>query len=533
MVLAALAGLTACDPTALITKQGPQRGGSVTEAIVGAAGTLNPLFTSDDDARDIASLVYQGLTTVDAAQNVVPLLAASISVSDDHLTYTLRLRADARWADGAPFTTDDVLFTYHLLQDPTYTDPSGQFWKQVKVELAGINEVRFALKAPDASFPAALRQAIIPQHVFAAVSLADMASDTHSLDRAFGTGPFMVASISTSRKVITLRRNRYARPAPNLDQFVFHSYPTLGDAVDAVSRGEADAVGGVQAPDLAPLVKRADMSVRELKTYSFTAALFNLGPDLSAFFQPPAVRTAIVQAVDREQLVRSVLAGRADAAPGPIPPTDWAYDRLTAGKFPYDLNAAKQALDNAGWTLPAGGGVRQRNGRSFSVSLVTTDAYPYRQIAEALSQQLARVGIQVTIDAVPASVLVSRYLMGKHYQMALVAFDNGADPDQFSLWHTAATADPLNFSSELMPKQALIDKDLEDGRASSDRKARRAAYSDFQDLMSDAAPAVFLYEPHYAYVLSARVHGVRTNPVVEPTDRLQFAADWWVDVKQG
>jgi peptide/nickel transport system substrate-binding protein len=128
---------------------------------------------------------------------------------------------------------------------------------------------------------------------------------------------------------------------------------------------------------------------------------------------------------------------------------------------------------------------------------------------------------------------VSRYLVGKHFQMALVAFDNGPDPDQFSLWHSSATQDPLNFASSLVPKQALIDKDLEDGRTASDRKARKLAYADFQDLMSDAAPAIFLYEPHYAYVVSSRVHGVRANPVVEPIDRFQHVSDWWVDVKQG
>jgi peptide/nickel transport system substrate-binding protein len=505
----------------------------VTEAIVGEAGTLNPLFAAEDNARDVDRLVYQGLTTIDANQDVVPLLATSMTVSDDGLTYTLRLRSGVRWADGAPLSTDDVLFTYRLLQDPQYSDPSGQFWKQVRVELAGIGEVRFVLKAADASFPAALRQGILPQHVFSTMPFGQMAGDPHSLDKAFGTGPFMVDSISASKKVVTLRRNPNARPQPNLDQFVFHSYPTLADAVDAVSRGEADAVGALQPPQLSDLIKRGDLAVHELKTFNFAAVLFNLSPDLSVYFQPPAVRTAMVQAIDREVLVRSVLAGHADAAPGPIPPTDWAYNRDAAGKFPYDPVAAKQALDAAGWAVPPGGTVRQRGGRDFSISLVTADAYPYRQVAESLSQQLAKVGIQVTVDAVPASVLVSRYLVGKHFQMALVAFDNGPDPDQFGLWHSSATQDPLNFASVLTPKQALIDKDLEDGRAASDRKTRRTAYADFQDLMSDGAPAIFLYEPHYAYVVAARVHGVRTNPAVEPTDRFQYVADWWVDVKQG
>ena len=164
---------------------------------------------------------------------------------------------------------------------------------------------------------------------------------------------------------------------------------------------------------------------------------------------------------------------------------------------------------------------------------MTADSYPYVQVADLLTKEFAAVGVQLTVDVVPSTVLVSRYLVGKKYQMALVAFDNGPDPDQYGLWHSSNSIDPLNFSSPLLPKQALIDKDLEDGRATADHKLRKAAYTDFQDLMSDAAPAVFLYEPHYAYIVSRRVHGVRTNPVVEPVDRFQYVTEWWVDVKRG
>ncbi len=534
-LLGTLAGPgTACDPAAILTKQGPQRGGSVVEAIVGTAPSLNPLFVEEDSGRDIDSLVYQGLTVISPSQDVVPLLARSISVSDDRLTYTVRVRRDVRWADGQPFTREDVLFTYRVLQDPAYQQPAAQFWKQVKVEPgAAADEVEFSIKAPDASFPTALRQPIIPRHVFEGVPVGEMASDPRSSARAFGTGPFMVESISPNGKVVTLVRNPNARPQPYLDHFVFRSYPTLADAVDAVSHGEADAVGALQLPQLGSLARRPDVSVHEVKTFSFTAVLFNLSPELSAYFQPPAVRQAIVQAIDRDQIVKDVLAGRADPAPGPIPPTDWAYDRSAADRYPHDVGAALSTLEAAGWTLPPGARVRQRQGRDFSVSLVTADAFPYRQVADSVSKQLAQVGIQVTVEPVPASILVSRYLVGRHFQLALVAFDNGPDPDQFGLWHSSSASDALNFASVLTPKQALIDKDLEDGRASGDRDQRRKAYSDFQELMADAAPAVFLYEPHYEYVIANRVHGVHTDAAIEPVDRFQYVTQWWVSGKRG
>lgn len=533
-VLLLVAGLLAgCDPAAMLTKQGPQRGGVATEAIVGQVGSLNPLFAGDDNSRDVDSVVYQGLTRADGTQAAVPDLARSVTLDADGLTYVVKVRGDVRWADGQPLNASDVLFTYRLLQDPAYQEPSGQFWKEVTVELNGVDEVRFRLKAPDASFPFALRQAIIPRHVFQDIPLASMAGDPHSNGGAFGSGPFRVTSVSANHRVVTLARNPRSLPAPWLDSLVFRGYATFGDALDAVSRGEADALGALQPPALNAIERHPGLTVRELKTYSFSAALFNLSPDQSVYFNPPAVRQALVQGVDRGRLIREVLEGHADPSPGPIPPSDWAYDPRGAGKYPFDPAAARRTLDAAGWVLPPGAKVRRREGRDFSVSVVTADAYPYQPVAEALARQLAEIGVQVTVDAVPASTLVSRYLVGKKFQLALVAFDNGPDPDQFGFWHSSNLNDTLNFASALTPKQALIDKDLEDGRDTAERNQRKAAYADFQELMSDAAPALFLFEPHYAYILSARLHGVTTPPVVEPVDRLQHVSSWWVEVKKG
>ncbi len=528
--LMVLAGCSISMPVG-VAKQVPARGGSVAEAIVGKPGNLNPLFAAEDNARDIDALVYQGLTTIGPDQQPKPQLASSWSVSSDGLTYTFTLRRDVRWADGARFTAADVLFTFSILQAPDYSQPDAAFWREVTVAQPASDQVSFTLKAQSASFPSSLRVGIIPKHAFKTPTVAGVQADPASGARAFGTGPFMVQSISSDRTLITLRRNPHADPAPYLDQFGFQTYPTLADAVEAVAAGQADGIGGVQPPQAQVLTKRPDLVVHEKRTFTVAGALFNVDPAASPFFASADVRRALERAIDRTRMIRILLGGQAEPAPGPIPPSDWAYSAAAGGHYPYDPVAAGAALDAAGWKVDPATGIRVHGSDMFRFTLVSADAYPYLQVSREIALELKKVGVEVDVSTVPAAVLVSRYLVGRHFAMALVAFDNGPDPDQWSLWHSGQPPDSLSFAG--MPGQAFIDKDLEDGRAASDLPARMRAYADFQELIAQAAPAVFLYSPDYGYVLSARVKGVRLNRVLEPVDRFQSVTDWYVQTAAG
>jgi peptide/nickel transport system substrate-binding protein len=515
--------LGACQPVATVPK--PARGGTAIEALVGQPNVLSPLFESNDSTRDVDSLIYQGLTTVDAQQNVVGQLASGWSISADHLTYTFDIRDGIKWADGQPFGLDDVMFTFHVLQDLEYQQPGADFWRLVGIAPAGTSQVVFTLKAPSAGFPLALRIGIIPKHIFAGMAPAQIASSPYSGLHAIGTGPFKVGAIN--QLAITLDRNPFAVPQPYLDHLVMRTYTDPQSAIRAVLSGAADLVGGLQPQEVAALEGRTDLTVQEQRLFTSSFVTFNSDGDGKPFFSDPKVRLALVQAVDRQQIVSQVLAGRADPDPSPIPTANWAYSASAAALHPFDAVAAAKALDDAGWVSDPTTKLRSRKGTLFKVTLVSADSFPNRQVADAIARQLLDVGVQVVVKPVTATQLVRDYLPGHNYQMALVYIDLGPDPDQYAFWHTGADASSLNFAYQR--GWGLIDKDLEDGRMAIDAPSRLAAYIDFQTLMADAAPAIFLYAGRYEYVVSQRVHGVHMNKVIEPTDRFQYVTDWYVN----
>ena len=505
----------------------PARGGTAVEALVGSASILNPLFETNESTRDVDSLIFQGLTTIDAQQNVVGVLASGWTVSPDHLTYTFDIRDDVKWADGQPFGADDVLFTFHILQDLEYQQPGADGWRQVGVGAGGPNKVVFSLRAPDASFPLSLRVGIIPEHIFAGMAPDQIAASPFSGVRAFGTGPFKVGSIN--QLAITLDRNPYAQPQPYLDHLVLRTYPASDPqmAIRAVLSGAADLVGGIQPQEVDTLEGRTDLTVHEARMFTDSFVTFNPDGDARAFFSDPKVRQALVQAIDRQRIIQDVLAGKADADPNPIPTADWAYSAAAGTLHPYNTVAAAQALSQAGWTLDPSSKLRSKGGQFFKVTLVAADSYPNAQVAQAISSQLSSLGVEVDVKPLPASKLLADYLLKHSYQMALVSVDVGSDPDQYSLWHSGIDPGSLNFA--YTRGWGLIDKDLEDGRAALDPPARLNAYLDFQMLIADAAPAIFLYAGRYEYAVSQRVHGVHFNKAIEPYDRFQYVTDWYVN----
>ncbi len=212
-------------------------------------------------------------------------------------------------------------------------------------------------------------------------------------------------------------------------------------------------------------------------------------------------------------------------------PKTWAY---TVNLVPveYDPTAAADLLNEAGWALQpeAVKGtpdyVRTKKEISIKFTLLVPNDALHEAIGEVLKANWADLGVQATIQ--PMSVAeIKQALEGRSFEAAMIDlnFTTTPDPDPYPFWHQTQIENGQNYSSFNNRSMSEI---LEQARTTPSYADRAKFYRSFQNLFADQTPALLLYYPVYNYVVDKKVSGVQLGPLVDPSDRFNSLANWYM-----
>ena len=202
--------------------QVPTYGGSIHEGIVGTPRFINPVLATSDQDADLTALVYAGLTKKDASGQTVLDMAESITESEDLLHYDVVLKDTAQFHNGDPVTSDDIIYTISLIQNPNIKSPHRIEWEGITVERNGSKELTFSLKKPFPLFMNSLSVGILPKAVWKNLTEEQFSLSDYNI-HAIGSGPYMISDIKTDFGIpvtITLSANPhytcllYTSPSP-------------------------------------------------------------------------------------------------------------------------------------------------------------------------------------------------------------------------------------------------------------------------------------------------------------------------------
>lgn len=537
ILLAALCGLLVLSllsfqvQTALLcTTVVPAAGGVYAEGMVGAPSQLTPVFSANNPVdRELTSLIFDGLTAVNEKGIIVPALAEKWTISEDGQSVQFTLKPDIFWHDGEPVTAADVAFTYGLIQAEDFPGSPAlkMLWDSVEINQVDERTIEFTLAEPYSPFLEATTMGILPQHILGDISATDLSS--HSFNQApVGTGPWMVAERQdwqTQNRLQLVPNPMVWREGTEISALEFRFYPDAASLIEAFSAGEVQAVNNISADVLPEVAAMPDVRLFTAVTPRTTMLFFNLSSTASDAIRPLEMRQALAYALDKQALIDETLFGQGVPVAGPYLPDSWAYNPGQVALYAHDPLTATARLENNDWLLAEGQNVRQLEGESLSLRLLTLAEAPYLELAENIQKQWQAVNIQTEILTAADLAELRTMLRDGEFDIALVDVTASSDPDLYDFWSQEAIVRGQNYSGW---NNRRASEALERGRQVWGMEERRPYYDTFIRIYENNLPALTLFQHVNTYALSQNVNEAEIGYIASPRDRYKTFADWFL-----
>ena len=485
----------------------------------------NPYLTGLSFGDDLLSLLYPNLAVEqpdyrEHPPSFTPSLATSWEFSPDHLDLTFHLRTEAKWSDGVPVTAEDVVYSWKVQTDPAI----GWLSSEIKNNIASVvavdeHTVRFHFRHVH---PYQLMDVndgpIVPAHAWRTIPIStweDVDWSRHTLS----AGPFRFASHDPQQQIVLERNPSYWRAGfPRLDRVVWRVLPDQSNLLTQLKTGAIDLMEAIppREAERVRLDPKLQLIVFPDRSYGYVG--WNNAHPL---FADRRVRRALTMAIDRNAILDSVLRGFGRIAVGPVLSTMWAFDH-NLEPLPYDPEAARQLLAEAGWKDRDGDGILDRRGKPFRFELMTNAGNGVREdICLLIKDQLQRIGIDAEPRYIEWGAMNSRLRHGR-FEAYVSAWREGTQVDLLPIWHSAAPGTPtFNYVHYSNPQ---VDRVLEQAARAATIEGQRPFLEKAQELIAGDQPYTFLYEGERLDGLNRRVRGA----VINDASAYFNLEEWWV-----
>lgn len=504
----------------------PSSGGTLVEGIVGTPRFVNPVLAISRADHDMVALIYSGLLKIDEDGNLANDVAESIEISEDGRTYHIKLKEGVRFHDGSELTARDVSYTIALIQNPDLKSPLRGNWEGVLVEELGEYELNIVLEEAYTPFMENLTVGILPRSIWDELPTEQLPFSQHNTE-PIGSGPYQIEDVmrSTSGLINAYKLHSFASSElhPNITNLHFKFYQNEDELLTALKNKEIAGTPSLSTGVLSQLQTDAYTIIESALPRTF-AIYFN--QNKSSMLRDESVRKALSASIDREELIATVLDGYGIPITTPVPeiflPVEFASSSKASTTRPETI------LVEGGWTKVDGFWEKEIDDvpMRLEVVLTTSNTPLFDSVATYVGQQWQELGVAVTINQFEQADLVQGIIRPRDFQALLFGADIGRSIDVYPFWHSSQKDDPgLNIA-----QYTNIDADayLEDIRTATDTEEKVTAIQNFEALIADEMPAVFLFVPTFAYVLENDVTTVPMQRLGKPSERFANISQWHI-----
>lgn len=519
----------------------PAPGGEYREGIVGSPRSINPIIAGGSDVdQDIVRLVFSGLYRRNADAELELDLAQKVEISSNGEIHTFTLKPDAVFHDGKPVTAADVVFTINSILDPNWKSPLAKNLHDVSAVATDDRTVVITAKK-QAYLTSLLTFGILPKHIWENVKPNTLAAVEINL-KPIGSGPFKFEKFSRDAQgqILSYTLQSTKNSGAMLDNVTFKFYDDYDTAVDKLTTNAVDGLNFVPPAKRDSIRSVPGVSIRTPALSQYTALFLNAkkNPALADI----NIRKALALAIDRDKIVTDALGGLGKLRDTPLKLTaDETNEKIT--RYTYDPKKAAELLDKAGYPLSSESQIRTKTVvtppktkkdqavtivNELTVTIATIDTTTNHRVAEIIKENWAALGIKTDIVTASADSIQKSIIKPREYDALLFGEVLGPDANPYPFWHSSQSAEGLNLTHY---SNRRADELLEKSQAAVNTYERDTMLSEFQQIVTDEVPAIFLYEPDYLYPQSSKIKNFNVQLMTTPADRFSNIKDWYRKLK--
>lgn len=499
-----------------------QLGGTLIDAMIGEPSGLISMIAGESASSAITSNIFNKLLKYNKNLDLEGELAESWQISADQKTITFKLKPNLKWSDGMPLTSADVLWTWHAVIDEKTGSPYASDYQLVK-KAETPDALTFSVTYEQAYAPALDSWAglqILPKHLLEGQDL----HTTAFARKPIGSNYYKLDSWTHGENLKLSRNPASVLGQAKIDNLVTRIIPDssaqfLELMADNIDNMGLDPIKYARIIPARPELQQKLALYKELGN-SYTYLGFNLKHKP---FDDVRVRRAINYAIDKQEIIDGVYLGLGINIASPYKPgTRWSNPDLKP--YPYDPAKAKTLLKEAGFADTNSDGILDRDGKPFSFEIITNQNKEREKSTVLIQRRLKDVGIDVRIRAIEWASFISRFIKTGDFDVVVLGWGLGLDPDQYNIWHSSQQAPgQFNFIGYNNP---AVDKLLEQGRLELNPDKRTQIYHEFARVLLEDSPIVYLSAGYGLTAIHKRVKGI-DNPA-PPAGVGWNSYDWYI-----
>ncbi|WP_439213521.1 ABC transporter substrate-binding protein [Duffyella gerundensis] len=509
-------GITPATDISQIPASAKLRKDTVVAGISEPQGIFNPYFFVNGWDENVTNVIFSRLIDWDSQGKLVPGLAESWSVSDDHKVYTIKLRPNLTFCDGSPLTAEDVAFTLTVLHDPKYdgdTDitlaniAGGADYKAGKADsVSGLKVIdpltlQVTTTQPGATTLAKIGGPVLSKAWYGKNYQRGNLDYLRTLNgKPLGNGPYVYDKYIPGQEIRFHANTRFYRGTPPVPRFIYRvTNPSTN--FQLFQTGETDYDAFTSRPDdIEQLRMLGFANINLYGSSDYSKVEFNLHrPTL----QDAKVRQALIYGLDRQKLIDVVYQGYGKVAIEPIAPISWAWNANGVNPYQYNPARANQLLDEAGWKKGPDG-IRVKAGKRLELTLLVSKKVLNDALIPIAKENWQQIGVLLKPQVVDFNALMSQRKAG-NYDLASFSTSTLNDPHDgvWDFYSKEATESGYN--------NPQVDALINQGNAELDPEKRKPIYNRLYQVLAEDPPAILLAYRQILSASSARVTGFKPD----------------------